>query len=171
MSWINRKSPLVTCSSQLLNIRFSNLYQFQYRSFRSNKWFVLNDEEVTEFDSTVFDPEDYAETGSKSKAKKKIIKAGASDAERLLKYERHFEIQRLLSDLHGFVDTSDNRNADISRCLLNSTLSSRNAYMLTYTRRTSEPSITPRKPPSDILDLVMADNADFDNELKEYTEL
>ncbi|KAG0062387.1 hypothetical protein BGZ90_003102 [Linnemannia elongata] len=102
----------------------------------SNKWFVLNDEEVTEFDSTVFDPEDYAETGVKSKAKKKTIKPGASDAERLL-------------------------NA----------LSSRNAYMLTYTRRTSEPSVTPIKPPSDILDLVMADNADFDNELKDYTEI
>ncbi|KAG9070684.1 hypothetical protein KI688_008223 [Linnemannia hyalina] len=101
-----------------------------------NKWFVLNDEEVTQFDSTVFDPQDYAETGSESKAKKTTIKAGASDAERFL-----------------------------------NTLSSRNAYMLTYTRRTSEPSVTPRKPPSDILDLVMADNADFDNELKDYTEL
>ncbi|KAF9541857.1 hypothetical protein EC957_002627 [Mortierella hygrophila] len=103
---------------------------------RLNKWFVLNDEEVTPFDSTVFDPQDYAETGSESKAKKKTIKAGASDADRLL-----------------------------------NTLSSRNAYMLTYTRRTSEPSVTPRKPPFDILDLVMADNADFDNELKDYTEL
>ncbi|KAF9146334.1 hypothetical protein BGX30_001348 [Mortierella sp. GBA39] len=101
-----------------------------------NKWFILNDEEVTQFDSTVFDPQDYTETGSESKAKKKTIKAGASDTERLL-----------------------------------NTLSSRNAYMLTYTRRTSEPSVTPRKPPSDILDLVMADNVDFDNELKDYTEL
>lgn len=43
--------------------------------------------------------------------------------------------------------------------------------MLTYTKRTSEPSVTPIKPPSDILDLVMADNADFDNELKDYTEM
>ncbi|KAF9147747.1 Ubiquitin carboxyl-terminal hydrolase 48 [Linnemannia schmuckeri] len=101
----------------------------------SNKWFVLNDEEVTEFDSTVFDPEDYAETSSKSKAKKKTMKAGATDAERLW-----------------------------------DTLSSRNAYMLTYTKRTSEPSVTPRKPPSDILDLVMVDNAVFDSELKGYTE-
>lgn len=119
----------------------------------------------------MFDPEDYAETSSKSKAKKKTIKAGASDAERLLEYERHFAMQRFPSTLHDFVDTSDNRNADISRCRFNSTLSSRNAYMLTYTRRTSEPSVTPRKPPSDILDLVMTDNADFDNDLKDYTEL
>lgn len=119
----------------------------------------------------MFDPVDYGETGSKSKAKKKTIKAGASDTERLLKYERHFEIQRLPSALYDFNDTRDNRNADISRCLFNSTLSSRNAYMLTYTRRTSEPSVTPRMPPSDILDLVMADNVDFDNELKDYIEL
>ncbi|KAG0305301.1 hypothetical protein BGZ97_001156 [Linnemannia gamsii] len=102
----------------------------------SNKWFVLNDEEVTEFDSTLFDPEDYAATGSKSKAKKTTMKAGAPDSERLL-----------------------------------NTLSSRNAYMLTYTRRTSEPMVTPRKPPSETLDLVALDNDVFDSELKEYIEL
>lgn len=111
MCWTSRKSPLVNYSSQL-HVRFSNIHQSKYRFFRSNKWFVLNDEEVTEFDSTVFDPEDYAETGVKSKAKKKTIKPGASDAERLLKYERHFTMQRLPLALHGFVDIGDVHNAD-----------------------------------------------------------
>ncbi|KAG0379479.1 hypothetical protein BGX24_000219 [Mortierella sp. AD032] len=101
----------------------------------SNKWFVLNDEEVKEFDSTQFDPQDYTESGSKAKAKKTTMKAGAPDAERVW-----------------------------------NTLSSRNAYMLTYTRRTSESLVTPRKPPSETLDLVTVDNAKFEEELKEYTE-
>ncbi|KAG0273225.1 hypothetical protein BGZ95_010961 [Linnemannia exigua] len=101
----------------------------------SNKWFVLNDEEVTEFDSTQFDPHDYTDTGSKPKAKNATMKAGAPDAERVW-----------------------------------NTLSSRNAYMLTYTRRTSAPLVTPRRPPSETLDLVTADNATFEEELKEYTE-
>ncbi|KAG0199905.1 hypothetical protein BGX33_011321 [Mortierella sp. NVP41] len=51
----------------------------------SDKWFMLNDEEVTEFSSTQFDPEDYPEAASKSKAKKTTMKAGAPDAERLLR--------------------------------------------------------------------------------------
>ncbi|KAF9090462.1 hypothetical protein BGX29_011475 [Mortierella sp. GBA35] len=102
----------------------------------SDKWFMLNDEEVTEFSSTQFDPEDYHEAASKSKAKKTTMKAGAPDAERLL-----------------------------------STLSSRNAYMLTYTRRNSEPATKPTTPPSETLDLVTQDNATLDDELKEYAEL
>ncbi|KAF9121814.1 hypothetical protein BGW39_010236 [Mortierella sp. 14UC] len=103
----------------------------------SNKWFVLNDEEVTEFDSTQFDPQDYTESGSKvkAKAKKMTMKAGAPDAERMW-----------------------------------NTLSSRSAYMLTYTRRTSEPLVTPRSPPSETLDLVTVDNASFDEELKEFLD-
>ncbi|KAF9907802.1 hypothetical protein EC991_010494 [Linnemannia zychae] len=89
----------------------------------SNKWFVLNDEEVTEFDSTQFDPQEYTDSGSKvkAKAKKMTMKAGAPDAERMWK-------------------------------------------------RTSEPLIIPKVPPSKTLDLVAADNASFDDELKEFSD-
>jgi hypothetical protein len=132
---------------------------------------VLNDEEVTEFDSTLFDPEDYAATGSKSKAKKTTMKAGAPDSERLLKYEHPFVRLSLTFSPFGFVEKSADFGTDIPRRLFNSTLSSRNAYMLTYTRRTSEPMVTPRKPPSETLDLVALDNDVFDSELKEYIEL
>lgn len=43
--------------------------------------------------------------------------------------------------------------------------------MLTYTRRTSEPMATPRKPPSETLDLVAVDNDVFDRDLKDYIEM
>ncbi|KAF9932986.1 hypothetical protein FBU30_006810 [Linnemannia zychae] len=101
----------------------------------SSKWFVLNDEEVTEFDSTRFDPEDLSDVGSNSKTKKVTMNTKASDAERLL-----------------------------------STFSSRNAYMLTYTRRISGSLTTSSIPPSWILDLVTADNAIFESELNEFTQ-
>ncbi|KAF9399800.1 hypothetical protein BGX21_005596 [Mortierella sp. AD011] len=50
---------------------------------RNNKWFVLNDEEVTEFHGTRFDPEDYSEIATKAKARKAAVKGGG-EAEKFL---------------------------------------------------------------------------------------
>ncbi|KAG0004864.1 hypothetical protein BGZ79_007763 [Entomortierella chlamydospora] len=101
---------------------------------RNNKWFVLNDEEVTEFHGTRFDPEDYSEVASKAKTKKAAVK-GDGEAEKLL-----------------------------------NTLSSRNAYMLTYVRRASELPIRPSSPPNETLEIVQQDNAKLEIEIKEYEE-
>ncbi|KAF9358108.1 hypothetical protein BGX26_002476 [Mortierella sp. AD094] len=101
---------------------------------RNNKWFVLNDEEVTEFHGTRFDPEDYSEADSKAKIKKTAVK-GDDEAEKLL-----------------------------------NTLSSRNAYMLTYVKRASELPNRPSSPPNETLKLVQQDNAKLEIEIKEYEE-
>ncbi|KAG0370867.1 Ubiquitin carboxyl-terminal hydrolase 48 [Gamsiella multidivaricata] len=101
----------------------------------SNKWFVLNDEEVAEFQGTKFDPEDYSETAPKTKTKKPSCKSGGIEDERLL-----------------------------------STLSSRNAYMLTYTKRSLTPPIKPCAPPAETLYVVEQDNTAFQNELKEHVD-
>ncbi|KAF9113644.1 hypothetical protein BGX27_001119 [Mortierella sp. AM989] len=102
----------------------------------SNKWFVLNDEEVTEFHGTSFDPEDYSKAASKAKTAKAIAaKVGDMKAEKFL-----------------------------------NTLSSRNAYMLTYVKRASERLSKPSSPPNETLELVLQDNAKLELELKEWAE-
>ncbi|KAF8958297.1 Ubiquitin carboxyl-terminal hydrolase 48 [Entomortierella lignicola] len=50
----------------------------------NNKWFLLNDEEVTEFHGTKFDPEEFSETDSKAKSKKTTSK-GDAEAEKFLR--------------------------------------------------------------------------------------
>ncbi|KAI8605212.1 hypothetical protein EDD21DRAFT_364219 [Dissophora ornata] len=101
----------------------------------SNKWFVLNDEEVSEFHGTKFDLEDYSESASSAKTKKSAAKSTGSNAEKNL-----------------------------------SILSSRNAYMLTYTKRCPEPAFKPCAPPAKTLAIAMQDNSDFMNELEEYAQ-
>ncbi|KAF9023453.1 Ubiquitin carboxyl-terminal hydrolase 48 [Haplosporangium bisporale] len=106
---------------------------------RSNKWFVLNDEEVAEFSSTLFDPEEYSDMSAASKGKnasKTTMVSGADDGTRQL-----------------------------------NTLSSRNAYMLTYTRRrTPTHESQPLSPPSETMNLVSQDNTAFELDLKDYSE-
>lgn len=52
-----------------------------------------------------------------------------------------------------------------------STLSSRNAYMLTYTRRrTPTHESQPLSPPSETMNLVSQDNTAFELDLKEHSE-
>ncbi|KAG0021785.1 hypothetical protein BGZ82_011203 [Podila clonocystis] len=103
---------------------------------KSKKWFVLNDEEVAEFNATLFDPEAYSSASRGKKVSKTTMVSGADDSTRQL-----------------------------------NTLSSRNAYMLTYTRRlTPSHESPPHSPPSDTMGLVSQDNADFELDLKEYSE-
>ncbi|KAG0264211.1 hypothetical protein BG011_007245 [Mortierella polycephala] len=100
---------------------------------KSNKWFVLNDEEVSDFNDTKFDPEDYSELSAKAKAKKTTMKSNATEDEKRL-----------------------------------SVFSSRNAYMLTYTKRRVQPPIEPCAVPIVAMTLVNKDNAIFEAELEEY---
>ncbi|KAG0206927.1 hypothetical protein BGX28_001730 [Mortierella sp. GBA30] len=101
---------------------------------RSQKWFVLNDEGVAEFSSTIFDPEEYSSADSKAKAKGTAMKPG---------------------------DTAGN--------FLNN-LSSRNAYMLTYTKKADISAAEPYAPPAAMLEIVNRDNAAFSVDLKHYAE-
>ncbi|KAI1316284.1 hypothetical protein EDD11_010192 [Mortierella claussenii] len=48
-------------------------------------------------------------------------------------------------------------------------LSSRNAYMLTYTKVDSKSPVAPNAPPVEALDIVLQDNANLFNEVEEYT--
>ncbi|KAF9303117.1 hypothetical protein BGZ74_004312 [Mortierella antarctica] len=103
---------------------------------KSKKWFVLNDEEVAEFNTTLFDPEADSSASKGKKASKATMVSGADDSTRQL-----------------------------------NTLSSRNAYMLTYTRRlTPSQEPQPLSPPSKTRGLVSQDNAVFELDLKEYSE-
>lgn len=54
-------------------------------SHRSKKWFVLNDEEVAEFSSTLFDPEAYSSASNGKKTSKTTMVSGAEDSTRQLK--------------------------------------------------------------------------------------
>ncbi|KAI8350750.1 hypothetical protein B0O80DRAFT_457403 [Mortierella sp. GBAus27b] len=107
----------------------------------SNKWFVLNDEEVEEFHGTTFDPEDYSEVASsdKTNTKSKTKRAAAKNG--------NVEI-----DMHA------------------SAFSSRNAYMLTYVRKTPEPSVKPCTPPTETLKIVIQDNDLYEKDLEEYDQ-
>ncbi|KAF9438453.1 hypothetical protein BGZ76_007846 [Entomortierella beljakovae] len=100
----------------------------------SDKWFILNDEEVSEFNGTKFDPEDLSEESPKTKQNKAV----------------------------------DSENAQSDKLL--NTLSSRNAYMLTYTKRIPQYQRKPSSPPSEILDIVSLDNYSFDKDIQEYRE-
>ncbi|KAG0348422.1 hypothetical protein BG005_011542 [Podila minutissima] len=103
---------------------------------KSKKWFVLNDEEVAEFNTTLFDPEADSSASKGKKASKATMVSGADDSTRQL-----------------------------------NTLSSRNAYMLTYTKRlTPSQEPQPLSPPSKTRGLVSQDNAVFELDLKEYSE-
>ncbi|KAF9179388.1 hypothetical protein BGZ50_006967 [Haplosporangium sp. Z 11] len=109
-------------------------HQFiRLRTHRSNKWFVLNDEEVSEFNDTKFDPEDYSELSAKAKTKRTVMKSNATEDEKRL-----------------------------------SVFSSRNAYMLTYTKRTGQSPIEPCTVPVVAMTLVNKDNSIFEDELEEY---
>ncbi|KAG0095353.1 hypothetical protein BGZ93_006014 [Podila epicladia] len=103
---------------------------------KSKKWFVLNDEEVAEVNTTLFDPEVYSSASKGKKASKTTIVSGADDGARQL-----------------------------------NTLSSRNAYMLTYTKRLMPSQESqPLSPPSETMCLVSKDNAAFELDIEEYSE-
>ncbi|KAF9914932.1 hypothetical protein BX616_007272 [Lobosporangium transversale] len=101
----------------------------------SNKWFVLNDEEVRQFHGTKFDPESYSESEANPTSKKTSARNKG---------------------------TNDQKSQNI--------LSSRNAYMLTYTRSTAKCQIEPCKPPREALDIVLRDNTDHGNEINKYEQ-
>ncbi|KAF9277639.1 hypothetical protein BGZ68_009155 [Mortierella alpina] len=100
---------------------------------RSQKWFVLNDEEVAEFTTTAFDPEEMSASTSKSSAKITAASPGGSE---------------------------DYLN----------TLSSQNAYMLTYTKRARTPPGEICEPPAATLEIVKQDNDAFFEELEQHAK-
>ncbi|KAF9956174.1 hypothetical protein BGZ72_002955 [Mortierella alpina] len=100
---------------------------------RTQKWFVLNDEEVAEFNTTAFDPEDMSTSTSKSCSK--ITTASLEDSESYL-----------------------------------NSLSSQNAYMLTYTKRARTAPVEVCEPPSATLEIVQQDNDAFFKELDQHAK-
>ncbi|KAF9962574.1 Ubiquitin carboxyl-terminal hydrolase 48 [Modicella reniformis] len=107
----------------------------------NNKWFVLNDEEVTEFHGTAFDPEDYSKATSDNKSKTKT------------KFKR-----------------AATKNEDVEIEAHANPFSSRNAYMLTYVKKTSSPPLRPCASSTETLEIVTQDNALFEKELLEYDD-
>ncbi|CAO3575229.1 unnamed protein product [Mortierella alpina] len=100
---------------------------------RSQKWFVLNDEEVAEFNATTFDPEETTKSTSKSSLRIMTISPGASE---------------------NYLNT----------------LSSQNAYMMTYTKRARLSPARVSEPPSATLEIVKHDNDAFLKELEQHAK-
>ncbi|KAF9936748.1 hypothetical protein BGZ67_002019 [Mortierella alpina] len=98
---------------------------------RSQKWFVLNDEEVAEFNATAFDPEEMTTSTSKFSTKSTAASPGATE---------------------NYLNT----------------LSSQNAYMLTYTKKARVSPVVVCEPPSATLEIVKQDNDAFFRELEQH---
>ncbi|KAG0329757.1 Ubiquitin carboxyl-terminal hydrolase 48 [Dissophora globulifera] len=137
VTWTKKKSKDTIKFPSTIN--FSELLGVS-ESVESDKWFVLNDEEVAEFHGTKFDPEDYSDAATKPKPKQNGVKS---------------------------VKNAKSVGTDAEKHL--STLSSRNAYMLTYTKRTSKAPVKPC-PPAETLDVVTQENEVFKTELAVYAQ-
>ncbi|KAG0347298.1 Ubiquitin carboxyl-terminal hydrolase 48 [Podila humilis] len=92
-SLLRSKEPVVYELNAVLVHSGSNAHSGHFLAHvldkHAKKWFVLNDEECAEFDSTLFDPEDYSEASKTSKEKKSsktTMVSGADDNSRMLKY-------------------------------------------------------------------------------------
>ncbi|KAF9583211.1 hypothetical protein BGW38_010019 [Lunasporangiospora selenospora] len=102
---------------------------------KSKKWFMLNDEDVREFSSANFDPEELIESMGKSDSKKDSSKMASSDSEKLLNM-----------------------------------LSSKNAYMLIYSKRKIDAIPQPTPSPGESLRSVLEDNESLEKDLQKIAK-
>ncbi|KAF9430011.1 hypothetical protein BGZ94_008670 [Podila epigama] len=138
-SLLNSKTPVIYELTAVLVHNGSSAHSGHFLAHvldkRSQKWFVLNDDEVLEFNSTFFDPESLSTKNTPTKGKKSTKTTLAAPGD----------------DKTKMLDT----------------LSSRNAYMLTYTKKrktNAKEELT--SPPAATMDLVMQDNRSFEKELE-----